>query len=113
MHNTSLAPLLSATFSLLSCCIILLSFELLAASCEQLKQLFSIILLSFLQNFHQSPALGLAQRTGFHDTHHITDRALILFIVRMEFGSLLYELTIDGVLYPSFYRNDDGFCHLV
>src|SRR3982750_3167765 len=64
-------------------------------------------------HFNKSPAFGLAQRTGFHDLHHITDTALILVIMSMELGSLLNELTVDRVFHFTFNRNGDGFGHLV
>ncbi len=70
-------------------------------------------LLNLLHHFNQSPTLGLAKRASFHDLYNITDAALIFVVMSMELGSLLYELTIDRVLYFSFYRNSNGLSHLI
>jgi hypothetical protein len=75
--------------------------------------LLTAILLRFFHYFHQSPALCFAQGTGFHNTNSVAYGALIFFIMSMEFGSLFYELTIDGVLYFPFYRNSNGLIHSV
>jgi len=71
------------------------------------------ILLRFLYNLYQSLSLRLAQGTGFHNANHIAYGTLILFIMSVEFGSLFYELTIDGVFYFSFYCYSNSFIHSV
>jgi hypothetical protein len=71
------------------------------------------ILLRFLYNFYQSPSFSLAQGTGFHNANSVAYGALIFLIMSVEFGSLFYELTIDRVLYSSFYRNSNSFIHSV
>jgi hypothetical protein len=77
------------------------------------KSLKLFLLFRFFDDFHQAPALGLAQRATFHDPYDITDGTLILFIMSMEAGSLFYELTIDRVFHFSFYSNCDGLFRLV
>src|SRR5687767_3151875 len=71
------------------------------------------ILLRFLYNLNQSPSLSLAQGTGFHNANSIAYGALIFLIMSVEFGSLLYELTVNRVFYFSFYRYSYGFFHFV
>jgi hypothetical protein len=71
------------------------------------------ILLRLFNYFYQSPPLSFAQGAGFHNANSIAYGALILFIMSVEFGSLFYELTIDGVLYFSFNSNSDGLFHFV
>jgi hypothetical protein len=71
------------------------------------------ILLRLFNYFYQSPAFSFAQGTGFHNANSIAYGALIFLIMSVEFGSFLYELTIDGVLYSSFNRNSDGLFHSV
>ena len=49
---------------------------------------------------------------GLHDFNHVANCTFILFVVRMEpWSSLLYKLTIDGVLYFSFNSNSNCFIH--
>lgn len=70
-------------------------------------------LFCFLDNLDQPPALCLADGTGLHDLHHIAGTGLALLIMRMELRRLLYELTVDGMLYLSFNGNGNGFGHFV
>ena len=80
---------------------------------RRMKNLYVMLLFSLLHNLHQTPTLGLAERTALHDPHDIPYRAFILLVVGMEAGSLLYELTIDGVLHLTFNSYGDGLIHLV
>src|SRR5690606_5675697 len=78
IHRTSLAPLLSATFNLLSCWIIIFSFELAVHYCRQLNHVYylrppgPVALFCFLNYLNKPPTFGLAERTGFHYSYHIT-----------------------------------------
>jgi hypothetical protein len=67
----------------------------------------------FFYDLHQSPTLGLAQRTGFHDSYHIANAALVLFVVRMKPGGLLHEFSIDRVFHFTFNSYSNGFLHFV
>ena len=67
MQSNSFAPVLSATFSLLSCCIMQVSL---------------LILFHFFHNFDKSPSLILRQRSCLHNFHLIADIALVCFIMR-------------------------------
>src|ERR1700754_966636 len=79
-----------------------------------MKMINTIVsLFRLLDDFHQAAALGLAQGTGFHDPYDVPGGTLILFIMSVEAGSLLYELTIDRVLHFPFDRHCDGLIHLV
>src|SRR4051812_15092747 len=92
MQSTSLAPLLSATFSLDSCC---------------------IILFRFFYDLYQSPTFVLAQRAGFHHLHDVADVAFVLLVMRHEGGSLFNELSILRVLYLALNAYYDGLIHLI
>jgi hypothetical protein len=87
-------------------------FEIVVSK-QALSLPLTAILLRFFYNLYQSPSFSLAQGTGFHNANNIAYGTLILFIMSVEFGSLFYELTIDRVLYFSFYRNSYGFFHFV
>src|ERR1700710_1047739 len=76
--KTSLAPLLSATFNLDSCC---------------------TMLFSPFYNLNQSPIFVFAQRAGFHNQYGIANTTGICFVMSHKFGSLLNELTIDRVFH--------------
>ena len=70
-------------------------------------------LFNFLQNLYQSPALVLAQGANFHYSNGIANAALVVIVVRHEFGSFLNELTIHWVLHFTLNAYSDSFIHLV
>src|SRR6202030_404375 len=74
------APVLSATSSLDRSCTIGPTIYL------------RIISELLLKHFQQTPALELAQRTRFHDAHHVARFCLILLIVRVKLFHLLDDL---------------------
>ena len=51
-----------------------------------------------LHDFHQTPALGLAQRAAAGDADAVAFLAVVLFIVDLELLGLLDELAVLGVL---------------
>jgi hypothetical protein len=70
-------------------------------------------LFNFLQNFNQSPALVLAHRANFHDFNGVANAALVVIVMRHEFGSFLNELTIHWVLHLTLNVYGDSFIHFV
>src|SRR5690554_3507038 len=92
MQSTSLAPLLSVTVNLDSCC---------------------IILLGPFHYFNHSPSLCLAQRTGLHYTYRITNVTVVFLIMGVKFSRFINELPIYRVFLFPFYSNGHGFIHLV
>src|SRR5690606_9136088 len=92
IQSTSLAPLLSATLNLDSCC---------------------IMLFSFLYDFNQSPSLRFAKRTSFHYFYNVTNLCFVVFIVSMEFFGFLYEFSILRMFQFTYYSDSDSFLHFV
>src|SRR5699024_12838286 len=99
MHSSSFEPVLSATFSLLSCCIMQVNL---------LQKLFC-----FLHDFHKSPSLVFGQRPCFHNFYCISDLTLIVLIVSFQFVSSLNDFLIKRVFYVVLNCNNDCFVHLV
>src|SRR4029077_11843588 len=74
------APVLSATSSL-------------DRSCTIGPTIYSRVISELrLKHFQQTPALELAQRTRFHDAHHVARFCLLLLIVRVKLFHLLDDL---------------------
>src|SRR6202000_422641 len=74
--KTSLAPLLSATFNLDSCC---------------------TILFSPFYYLNQTPVLIFAKRAGFHDCYCIAYATGVGFVMSHKLCGFLYELTVYRV----------------
>src|SRR4029453_3012860 len=71
------------------------------------------VLLRFLDDFDEAPALGGAQRPGLHDAYAITDGSGILLIVCLEPACLAEHLAIQPVLPPVLHRDHNRLVHLV
>jgi hypothetical protein len=69
------------------------------------------LLLSSFDNFHQTPALVLAQRAGFHDAHDVADVAAVLFVVGEEFLGALHEFPVDRVHQTALDHDGDRLVH--
>jgi hypothetical protein len=70
-------------------------------------------LLRSFDDFHQTPALFLAQGAGFHDANHIAGIACIFFIMREELLRAQYELAIQRVHKAAFHLDSDCFIHFI
>src|SRR5438105_14965922 len=90
MHRTSLAPLLSATRSRVSCCI---------TSTRP------------LENFDEAPALGLRQRTGLLHADAVADVEVVLLVVDVELLRALERLAVQGMTHPVDNGHDRGLVH--
>src|SRR5829696_4526409 len=122
MHKISLAPVLSATLSRDSCWIIsalpsqthtgALPPWTPAGAPPQTPEAHHV-LLGFLQNFDETPALGGAQRSGLHHAYPVAKGGTVLFVVRLEPAGLTYHLAVEAVLDAVFDRDNDRLVHLV
>jgi hypothetical protein len=70
-------------------------------------------LLHFLYYLYQSPTLGLAQRTAFHDLYDIADAALVLLVVCMKAGCFFQKLSVERMFDFTLHFHGDGFFHFV
>jgi len=66
-----------------------------------------------LKNFDETPALGFAERPGFHDAHAIPDLGFVLLVVGMEFGDMLRDFPELRVRNACHGADDDGFIHFI
>src|SRR5690606_4041538 len=101
MQRTSLAPLLSATFSRDSVRIIMLSLYAI------------LMLLRLFHDLDQTPALLPAHRPGFHDPDGVSNAGHVFFVMCHELRSTADEFPIDRMLYLAVYCNSDRLLHLV
>src|SRR4051795_8819027 len=119
MHNSSLAPVLSATRSRDSCWITTVSLQRRPASRpavfpSKANKLAALgCSLRLLDDLHDAPALGGRQRSGLHDEHPVADAALVLLVVRIELAGPPKHLPVEGVLHPVLDPYDHGLVHLV
>lgn len=65
------------------------------------------------KHFHQFPALQAGQRMGFNDAHLIADLGDFLFVVSIEFLTVLYDFLELRVRNASGVNHNDGLGHLV
>src|SRR5699024_8899158 len=98
IHSNSFAPVLSATFSLLSCCIMQVSL---------------LILFNFLHNFDKSPSLVLGQRSCLHHFYGVADVTLICLVMRLQLVGSLYDLLVKRMFYMVLNCDNDGFVHFI
>src|SRR3954470_4850140 len=94
MHSSSLAPVLSATRSLLSCWITAASLRL-------------------LEDLHDPPVLGGGQRAGLHEEHAVPDATRVRLVVRLVLLRAPDRLAVQRVLHAVLDGDDDGLVHLV
>src|SRR3954451_16275324 len=94
MHSNSLAPVLSATRSLLSCWITAASLRL-------------------LEDLHDAPAPGCRHRAGLHQQHAVADPAGVGLVVRLVLLRAPDGLAVQRVLHAVLDGDDDGLVHLV
>src|SRR5437762_1960318 len=92
MQRSSLAPLLSATLSRVSCW---------------------ITLLGFLHYFDHAPALVLGDGTRLRDAHQVAHAALVLLVVGLETDPLLKRLLVERVRLQDGDLDDHRLVHLV
>src|SRR6478735_1182714 len=116
MHKTSLAPVLSATRSRDSCWITYLSpirraGSLLDPSGGRAWPNWG--LLGLLEDLHQAPALGGAERAGLHDEDAVADSGGVGLVVRLDLAGAADDLAVEGVLDTVLDLDDDGLVHLV
>src|SRR5437763_4606762 len=90
MHKTSLAPLLSATRRRVSCWI---------TSTRP------------LENFDESPALGLRQRAGLLHADAVADVEVVLLVVDVELLRALERLAVQGMTHTVHNGHDRGLVH--
>src|ERR1043166_4735722 len=93
MQLISRAPVLSATFSLVSCWI--------------------ISLLRLLENLLNAPALRLGERTRLRDANAVADAARVRFVVRLVLRESALRLAVQRVAVRVAHRDDDRLVHLV
>src|SRR5699024_5796682 len=98
IHSNSFAPVLSATFSLLSCCIMQVSL---------------LILFHFFHNFNKTPSLILGQWSCLHNSYSVADVTLVILIMRFQLISSLDDLLIQWMFYMIFYGNNYGLIHFI
>src|SRR5512145_667173 len=97
MQRSSLAPVLSATFSRVSCWIICnLSWSL-----------------GLFEDLDQTPPLGRGARSGLHHPDAVADAGLVGLVVRLESLGLRHDLAVQRVLDPLLDGHDHGLVHLV
>lgn len=65
------------------------------------------------QHFDQLPALEAGERMSFYDAHLVTNLGDFIFIVSIEFLTVLNDFLEFGVRDTGNVNNDDGFAHLV
>jgi hypothetical protein len=66
-----------------------------------------------LKDLNETPALGFAERAGFHDANAVADLRLVFFIVGVKFGDLLGDFAKLRMRDAGDRANDDGLIHLV
>src|SRR4029078_8290352 len=102
MHRISLAPVLSATRSRDSCWITFLSPKRRAGSLltpSGGRALPTRELLGLLEDLHQAPALGGAQRAGLHDEDAVADTGGVGLVVRLDVAGAADDARVAGRLY--------------
>src|SRR5579864_6611436 len=92
MQSSSRAPLLSATLSTDSCW---------------------IMSASLLQDFGDTPASLLGDRTGLDDAHAIADPTHVLLVVDLEAPGVADDLLVERVRLEDLHHHDHGLLHLV
>src|SRR5699024_5728441 len=100
MTPSSLAPELSATFNLDSCCIIS-------------RTPFSNRLFGLLYNFSQSKVFVLRKWACFHSSNSVAYFSFIVFIMNFKLVGTNISLFIKRVHLHAFNRNDNSFIHRV
>src|SRR3954468_714215 len=119
MHNSSLAPVLSATRSRDSCWITTVSLQRRPASRpavfpSKANKLAALgCSLRLLDDLHDAPALGGRQRSGLHDEHPVADAALVGLVVDLEVAGAPDDLAVESVLDAVLDDDDHGLVHLV
>src|SRR5688500_857162 len=94
MHSASLAPELSAILRIVSCWIIASSLRL-------------------FDDFDQTPALRLRQRTCLHDPHDVTLARLTFLVVRVVLLRPRDLLAVERMRNSALDANHDRLLHLV
>src|SRR3954469_15285422 len=116
MQSTSLAPLLSATRSRVSCWIIRLAPASLAddPKAGSLSHLFARCARSpcTLQDLEEAPALGLRQRPGLLDANAIALAGVVLLVVDVQLLGALQGLAVQRVAHAVDNLHHDGLVHL-
>src|SRR5262249_30481045 len=105
MHRISLAPVLSATLSRDSCWIT----STPSVGGPRAGQ----VLLRFLQDLRDPPALGRGQRPGLHQQDPVADAAGVGAVVGLVLLRAADALAVLGVLHPVLDHDHDGLVHLV
>src|SRR6478672_2522080 len=116
MHRISLAPVLSATRSRDSCWITFLSPKRRAGSLLDPsggRAWPNRELLGLLEDLHQAPALGGAERAGLHDEDAVADSGGVGLVVRLDLAGAADDLAVEGVLDAVLDLDDNGLVHLV
>src|SRR4029078_12050419 len=67
--------------------------------------------LLFLNDFHESPPLQFAHWARLHDADSVAGLRLVLFVVRIKFLHLLYDLTKLAVRHARDCSHDDRLIH--
>src|SRR6478609_2719868 len=140
MQRISLAPVLSATRSRVSCWIIYLLLSsggfcsaLLAGSLAE--RIVAVMhtsrrgllagtpppvgnwgwccLLGLLEDLDQTPPLGGGQRPRLHDQHEVAHARRALLVVRLDLAGASDDLAVERVLDPVLDLDHDGLVHLV
>src|ERR1700722_7502210 len=93
MQRISLAPVLSGTFSLVSCWI--------------------IRLLRFLDDFGEAPVLGLRERARLDDANHVADRGGVLLVVGVQLARAADNLLVLRMELRHCNLDDDRLVALV
>src|SRR6478736_9918536 len=140
MQRISLAPVLSATRSRVSCWIIYLLLSsggfcsalaagslaerivavmhtlrrgLLAGTPPPVGNWGWCCLLGLLEDLDQTPPLGGAERTGLHDQHEVAHARRAQLVVRLDLAGASDDLAVERVLDPVLDLDHDGLVHLV
>src|SRR5258705_13283589 len=109
MHRISLAPVLSATRSRVSCWITSFSYVCqFSAACDggawrnalPTGELADAGSLGLLEDLHDPPPLGRGQRPGLHQQHPVTGPARVLLVVRLQLAGTAQHLAVQRVLDP-------------
>src|SRR2546430_638142 len=109
MHRTSLAPLLSATLSRVSCWIT----SSAPAASQRAAGPGSLRSLGPLQDLDDPPALLLRLRTGLLDADAVADVEVVALVVHEELGRALHRLAVQRVRLPLDHGHDGRAFHLV
>src|SRR5712692_8792653 len=124
MHSTSRAPELSATFSRLSCWIMLLrslsasrdtrlaAVRSRASALRKLRAPRDDDSSRSFQDFDDAPVLQLRQRTGLGDPHPVALAGVVALVVGIEVAGLLQRLAVAAVTDAVDHRDHHGLVHL-